>query len=186
MVDPGTMAWLSLVCTHKDTQTYQGVTCETKCTGQLRYSNSCCVQCSDWGFGCWDRISQLVCPTQSTEPLKNSVTPADTWFTSKENSNTQRKSTPGPHMLVYEAVLVCVCLRAKEKPQRLPGWDLCDLTDKGPCDQRLLVNCCDWLGWKSENVPQSSGWDSFGFFFAAVGPQRRSFPLFILLPEWRE
>lgn len=112
MVGPGTMAWLSLGgLTHKakgrtHTHTYQRVTSNTKCMRWLRHSlihsNSSCVWSSVWGFGCWDGTLPLVCPTKSPYPLKNSFTPADVGFTSKENSNTQRKSTKDH---------TCLCMR---------------------------------------------------------------------------
>lgn len=122
--------WLDQALVQNDahTHSYQRVKSKTKCLRWLRHSlihsDSCRVWSSVWGFGCWDGTLPLVCPTKSPGPLKNSFTATDV-FTSKQNSNTQRKQTQDHTCLcmrLYRCPFVSVPWK---KTLWLPVWDLC-------------------------------------------------------------
>lgn len=150
----------------KDTHTYQRVTSRETCMRWLRHSlirsNSCRVWSSVWGFGCWDETLPLVCPTKSPEPLKNSLTQADACFTSKKNSNTQRKSTQD-HTCLCMKLYWCLFVSMPWKNHYACQYETCvplwyDVTEQGPCDRRLLVNHSGWLGYLGVWALTSFSW----------------------------
>ena len=145
--------WHTHTHTHTHTRSYRRVTSKTTDSDTLSFTRIpavCGAQSEVLGAG--PGPCRLFVPQSPQEPLKNSFAATDV-FTSKENSNTQRKQTrdhTGLCTRLYRCPFVSVPWK---KTSRLPVCDLCAFCGvmlRKRCrvikDCWLLVNPSGWLG----------------------------------------